>query len=168
MLTADRPTTTPGSGRTRRERVIDSGLGRWTRRRPFVGGALMVIGGLVVTVFPFLPVKNHVTAGVAIGWYDPEVGLTMVHPPLGLVGGIALVVCGVLTLRRPGAHRVVGMVGVGAALASFVLNHLGGFVVGMLLGILGGALTWSWLPGPRSDDGHEPLTDPEFFSLVNR
>lgn len=196
--------TTPDGGApelngnaTRRQRIARSPFGRWARRRPFVGGVLMVVGGAIVMVFPFLPVKNYVTAGVAVGWYDPDVGLRMVHPPLGLAGGLALVVCGALTLRRAGTHHLVGVIGVIAGFVSFVLNHLGGFVVGMLLGIVGGALTYSWMPGPRDgnglhvprrhdddpaggddggdadDDPAEPngrtsLTDPEFFSLVKR
>lgn len=137
--------------RPRRQRLVGSRVGRWARQRPFVGGAAMIIGGAIVVVFPFLPAKNYVTAGVAVGWYDRGTGLKMVHPPLGLVGGLALVICGALVLRRPGTHRVVGVVGVIAGVVSFFLNHLGGLVVGMLLGIVGGALAHSWVPGPRGE-----------------
>lgn len=36
-----------------------------------------------------------------------------------------------------------------AALGSWLTSNLGGFVFGMLLGVLGGALAFGWQPGER-------------------
>jgi hypothetical protein len=38
------------------------------------------------------------------------------------------------------------MIAVGTSLASFLLSNLGGFVIGMLLGILGGSMAVGWVP----------------------
>jgi hypothetical protein len=46
---------------------------------------------------------------------------------------------------------------------SLVISNFGGFLVGFLLGLVGGALSIAWAPGPVAEAGPDPaeLPDPE-------
>ncbi|MFI7636737.1 DUF6114 domain-containing protein [Nonomuraea sp. NPDC049400] len=109
------------------------GFGRWRRARPFWGGALVLLAGVELIAVPWatssLPVV--VRAGSAGATY---------------LLGLVLALLGVLLWAQP-AHRVFyGLVATLLALASFVYSNLGGFGLGLLLGLVGGALGTAWRP----------------------
>jgi hypothetical protein len=102
------------------------------RTRPFWGGLLVLIAGVEIGTLPLGPTDDLIKAG-------PNTGI-------GLACAGALLLMGVLILALPSQRVVAGLVAVGVSLASFVLSNLGGFAVGMLLGVVGGSLAVGWVP----------------------
>ncbi len=104
----------------------------WRGRRPFLGGVLMTLGGLEVlaTEKASLGVVVHVGMEGLSGYLIPTM----------------LVVCGVLTLVNPAQRMFYSVLGVLLALGSWVTSNLGGFFVGLLLGVAGSCLAFGWLP----------------------
>ncbi|BCL83244.1 hypothetical protein ccbrp13_57090 [Ktedonobacteria bacterium brp13] len=107
----------------------------WRRTRPFAGAILIMIAGLLVLwgpveLLPFalLPGSN-IWAGI-------------------LVGGLLLVM-GIIQLLAPSNALVTGAIAVVLSLVS-LLVAVGGFGIGMLLGITGGAMGIAWQPVSRS------------------
>lgn len=102
----------------------------WRRSRPFWSGLLSVAGGLTILLLP----ANQYTI------------LTL--PGLGglvgfLLGGL-ITALGALLWLRPEQHDVFGIAIVLLALASFIYTNLGGFLVGMILSVLGGCFAFAW------------------------
>jgi hypothetical protein len=64
----------------------------------------------------------------------------------GVLIGILLIAAGIVAWVHP-AHRVFyGIAGIVLGVVSFPASNLGGFLLGMLLAIIGGALAFAWVP----------------------
>jgi hypothetical protein len=111
----------------------DGGFRRWRRSRPFWGGLLLLIAGLEL----FL--SANLTLGDLEVHMGPEGFLSYLLPLL-------LILCGVLSWVSPGQRLFYGILGLLTAVYSLVGLNLGGFGLGMLLGIVGGALVLAWAP----------------------
>jgi hypothetical protein len=113
----------------------------WRRSRPFLGGLLLILAGLELLLIPLLSLLLHTSVKVVI-----YLGIGGVFGVL--IGGL-LVTCGLLAWLHPGQRVFYAITGVLLAVASFVVTNLGGFFLGMLLGVVGGSLVFGWLPaGP--------------------
>lgn len=106
---------------------------RWRRRRPFLGGVLIALGGVEL-------------------FFSGQLDIGKIHVQLGIEGlqatiiPIVLVLLGVLVVSMP-AHRIFyGVIALVLAVYSLVGVNLGGFFVGMLLSTVGGVLTVAWMP----------------------
>ena len=98
--------------------------------RPFWGGLWLVLGGVVVIRL------NSYPLGVVLGGgFSTSAGY--------ILGG-AMVLFGAVAWFSPLYARLMGLMGVLAALAAFVGSNLGGFLLGTVLGIVGGAMVWGW------------------------
>ncbi|GHO83968.1 DUF6114 domain-containing protein [Dictyobacter formicarum] len=113
----------------------------WRKTRPFAGAILIIIAGLLVlwgpvALLPFalLPGSN-IWAGI-------------------LVGGLILAM-GIIQLLVPSNALVAGSIAVVLSLVS-LLVAAGGFGIGMLLGIIGGAMGIAWQPVSRSQSRPRP------------
>src|ERR1700722_15499927 len=102
----------------------------WRRSRPFWGGLLLLLAGVELIAIPLLSVLAHGSVKVVI-----YIGIGGVFGVL--IGGL-LVACGLLTWFHPVQRVFYAIAGVLLALGSFVATNLGGFFVGMLLGVIGG------------------------------
>jgi hypothetical protein len=145
-----------------------SGFRRWRRARPFWGGLLLLIAGLELFF------SANLTLGDLEVHFGPEGFLSYLLPLL-------LILSGVLTWVTPGQRLFYGVVGLLTAVYSLIGLNLGGFGLGMFLGIIGGALVLAWAPrrpgpaptpppaatdeGPQTDDqpdehreDHDPAT----------
>jgi hypothetical protein len=121
----------------------------WRRSRPFWGGLLLVLAGLELLAIPLLSVLAHGSVKVVI-----YIGIGGVFGVL--IGGL-LVACGLLIWFHPGQRVFYAIAGVLLAVASFVATNLGGFFLGMLLGVTGASLSFGWTPGPGQAAGqHRP------------
>ncbi|GAA3337394.1 hypothetical protein GCM10017714_04230 [Curtobacterium pusillum] len=108
----------------------------WARARPFVGGLLVVLGGIELFCSGQLDLGNiRIQFGVE--------GLQATVIPL------ALVVLGILAVCSPAQRLFYGIVALALAVYSLIGVNLGGFVLGMLLSTVGGVLVVAWM-GPRS------------------
>ncbi|MFA1548472.1 DUF6114 domain-containing protein [Actinomadura chokoriensis] len=108
------------------------GFRRWRRTRPFWGGVFAVLGGLELIAIPLAPMPLVVHQGLAgvASW---------------LIGAL-LVTAGMLMWVQPAQRSFYGILAVLLSLASFLTSNFGGFFVGLLLGVVGGALGFAWSP----------------------
>ncbi|MEU3405687.1 DUF6114 domain-containing protein [Streptomyces sp. NPDC006670] len=107
-------------------------LRAWRRQRPFWGGLLLVLAGTELLLVPLAPVGVLVSLGLG--------GIAA----LGI--GAALIVAGLFLWWLPQARAYVSVHALLLSVLSFVVTNLGGFLVGALLGIAGGALGFGWTP----------------------
>ncbi|MFD4633160.1 DUF6114 domain-containing protein [Streptomyces sp. NPDC058284] len=108
---------------------------RWRRTRPFWGGLLLILGGAELILTPLSPLSVLVSLGLG--------GIAA----LGI--GIALIVAGLFLWLLPHTHHYVSVNALILSVLSFAATNLGGFLVGMLLGIAGSAMGFGWTPVPQ-------------------
>lgn len=103
----------------------------WRRSRPFWGGLFIVAAGtellsvsLTVNALPVAVMFGAVGAGYLIA--------------------LIMMIAGLLVWLQPGQRVFLGLVAVVLSMASFVYSNLGGFLLGMVLGLLGGVLAMAW------------------------
>ncbi|WP_340557870.1 DUF6114 domain-containing protein [Streptomyces sp. GSL17-111] len=108
----------------------------WRRSRPFWAGLLTLLGGLPIAYFPYANLKlGHLTLTMAT---TAGAG--------SLIIGVLLVTLG-LTMWFQSVVRVfAGIAAILLALISIPVSNLGGFFMGFLLSLVGGALSISWAP----------------------
>ena len=118
--------------------------------RPFWGALFVLFAGLEIGILPLGPTDQLIHAGKGV--FVSE------------ICAILLLAMGVLILFVPSQRILAALIAVAAAVASLPLSNLGGWVVGMLAGIIGGSLAFGWVPDKprrthwwqRSTDGPEP------------
>lgn len=123
------------------------GFRHWRRRRPFWGGLLLLLAGL----------ELFWSANQTIGDIQLHVG------PQGFLSYVLpliLVLCGLLIWFTPAQRLFYGILGLLSALYSFIGLNLGGFILGMVLGILGGALALAWVPQRSRPEAVTAAADP--------
>ncbi len=104
----------------------------WRAHRPFLGGLLLTLGGVEI----LLTVKISLKLVVHLGMQ-------------GLAGYLLpalMVVCGLLILFNPAQRLFYSIVGIMLTLGTWVTSNLGGFFVGLILGIVGSCMVFGWLP----------------------
>ena len=135
----------PGAHRRQRRQAARAAWRRWRRSRPFWGGLLLVLSGLELLALPLtgVLVKGQIKLVIYIG----------IGGVFGVLIGILLIAAGIVLWVNP-THRVFyGIAGIVLGIVSFPASNLGGFVLGMLLAIIGGALAFAWVPAePESVD----------------
>ncbi|CAM5514775.1 Integral membrane protein OS=Kitasatospora aureofaciens OX=1894 GN=GCM10010502_06250 PE=4 SV=1 [Kitasatospora aureofaciens] len=135
---ASAPTAAPASlaGPVRRD---------WRGRRPFWGGLLVTLGGaeILFTLWAPLPLLLHISLVGLAGYLVPSV----------------MLLCGLLILFNPTQRLFYSVLAVLASLASWVTSNLGGFLIGMLLGVVGACLTFGWLPDQPLRRGRQRRED---------
>ncbi|MFF0431097.1 DUF6114 domain-containing protein [Streptomyces sp. NPDC004327] len=105
---------------------------RWRHRRPFGAGLALTLGGAEILLTQRASVSVILAAGA--------------DSLAGYVLPIIMLVCGLLIVFNPRQRLFYSVIGVLASLASWVTSNLGGFLVGMLLGLVGSSLAFGWLP----------------------
>ncbi|WP_327357555.1 DUF6114 domain-containing protein [Streptomyces sp. NBC_01304] len=113
-------------------------LRRWRRTRPFWGGLLLILGGAELLLIPLSPLTVLVSLGLG--------GIAAI----GI--GLALIVAGVFLWLMPQARHYVSINALILSVLSFAATNLGGFLVGMLLGIAGSAMGFGWTPVPEGEE----------------
>ncbi|MEU3743169.1 DUF6114 domain-containing protein [Streptomyces sp. NPDC032198] len=116
----------------------------WRRTRPFWGGLLLVLGGAELLLVPLSPLTVLVSLGLG--------GLAAI----GI--GLALIAAGIFLWLLPHAHHYVSVNALILSVLSFAATNLGGFLVGMVLGIIGSAMGFGWTPVPEGaeEDAERP------------
>ncbi|MFF2780237.1 DUF6114 domain-containing protein [Streptomyces sp. NPDC058052] len=113
-----------------RARAAHAWFRAFRRTRPFWGAVWLVAGGWTVLKFSLSSVQLIVSTGFGgIAGY--------------LVGG-GMILCGLIPLAAPRQRYTFGLIGCVLAVVSLVVSNLGGFLVGMALGVLGGSMTVGW------------------------
>ncbi|MCD7437204.1 DUF6114 domain-containing protein [Streptomyces lincolnensis] len=118
------------SGRPRQG--TGSAFRRWRAARPFWGGLLLALGGaeILLTQKASLKVVLHIGMQGLAGYLLP----------------VLLVVLGLLILFNPAQRLFYSITAVLLSLGTWVTSNMGGFFIGLLLGVVGSCLTFGWLP----------------------
>ncbi|MGW7313801.1 DUF6114 domain-containing protein [Streptomyces sp. NPDC054854] len=119
---------------------------RWRRGRPFWGGLFAVLAGAWICVLPLAPLKIMLQQGVA--------GIPSV------LMGIVMIVLGLTAWFSPRQRSLAGLLTTLIATAALVLSNLGGFLIGTLLGIIGGGLMFAWQPSATRRSGGSAAPGP--------
>jgi hypothetical protein len=122
----------PEGGRLHRWRL---GFRAWRRTRPFWGGLLVTLGG-----------------GEILLTYRAAFGVVLHFGLYGLAGYLVpglLALLGLMILFDPVHRTFYAVLAVLAALGTWLTSNLGGFFIGMLLGLIGGSLAFGWQQGAR-------------------
>lgn len=110
----------------------------WRRSRPFWGGVTAIVAGVEMYALTAVPFSLMVIQGIA--------GVS------ALLIMILMVVLALVSWYQPHLRLVTGLIIVILALASILLTNLGGFLIGMLLGVHSGASIAAWRPREAHDD----------------
>jgi MFS family permease len=116
-----------------------------------IGGILILLGGMLLTavsafVLPYLtytdvnPPPDLLPSGI------PHLvsGMVGVMGVFGLISGVMVLASAVMVRLRPDHRETWGILMLVFSLLSFI--SLGGFILGALLGIVGGIMTLRWRP----------------------
>ena len=135
----DYTATTRATGVTRHAEDGNASLWQqfrsWRRSRPFWGAFFALLAGaeiLLTEIAPFGIIIHMGTRGL-----------------LGYAVPILMMLCGLMLWFAPHPRAFYASLILLLSLASFLTTNLGGFILGMLLGLLGGSLAISWAPGER-------------------
>jgi hypothetical protein len=79
-----------------------------------------------------------------MGGYGHSGGAMSIFSLAGLISGIVVIVGAIMLNARPTEHKAWGVIVLIFSIISFV--GMGGFFIGALLGIAGGALSLAWRP----------------------
>ena len=75
----------------------------------------------------------------------------------GYIVPVMLLLCGIMLWLNPAQRAYNSLFGMALALLSWITSNLGGFFIGMLLSLVGGALAFAWAP----DSERQPLGRPD-------
>lgn len=131
---------------------------RWRHTRPFWAGMFVIIGGLVIISYPLGPLVDMMAVGSA--------ALT------GVAIGLILVTGGLFFWFAPHQRLFISIVLMICSVLSLVASNLGGFLIGMVLGMVGSSMAFGWKPaGERSTgtmpEGEKPSPVPRSGSSTN-
>jgi hypothetical protein len=115
------------------------GFTAWRRGRPFWAGLFVGAGAFVILFPPFV--------GVKLG--DVVISITTIGGTSALLIGALLAICAVSLWVQPKFRLAAGLVTVLLSLVALVVTNLGGFLVGTILSLLGGALAVAWTDEPK-------------------
>ncbi|MEW2071457.1 DUF6114 domain-containing protein [Streptomyces sp. NPDC007346] len=123
--------------------VYRRGFRTWRGNRPFWAGLFTILGGVPIAYFPY--------ADLHLG--NMTLAMSTTAGAGSLIIGVLLITLG-LTMWFHSIVRVfAGVAAILLALISIPVANIGGFVIGFLLALIGGALSISWAPGePEADD----------------
>ncbi len=111
---------------------------QWRRTRPFWAGVWCLLGGAIIIYGPLTVIKLVLVAGTVV-W-------------AGILIGALVCVMGLFMWFSPEFRQVLGVLAILFSMVSLVTSNFGGFVVGMLLGVIGGAMAFGWTPLPAKTD----------------
>jgi hypothetical protein len=132
-----------------------------TKARPVTAFILSFIGGLIILVGSVVSSLWYL-AGSPYGWFGGmwggmmgmwhgsmgsfglPYGYMVAFSLIGVVSGIIVTICAVMLNTRPEEHTAWGAIILVFSIISFL--SMGGFFIGAILGLAGGAFALSWRP----------------------
>ncbi|MCC9306938.1 DUF6114 domain-containing protein [Kitasatospora sp. RB6PN24] len=108
----------------------------WRRSRPFWGGMVAVLAGLPILYFPYA----HLSLG------GLSIAMSTTAGAGSLVIGLLLMLLGVAAWFQPMSRVFCGVGVTILTLISLPVSNLGGFGLGLILGLIGGGLLCAWTP----------------------
>ncbi|GGW34514.1 hypothetical protein GCM10010503_08330 [Streptomyces lucensis JCM 4490] len=109
----------------------------WRGTRPFWAGLYVLLSGLPIMYFPYFHLQlGHLTLAMAT---TAGAG--------SLIIGVLLVVLGISLWFQKHVRTFAGVAAILLALVSLPVSNFGGFLMGFLLALIGGAMAIAWVPG---------------------
>ncbi|MEV6679293.1 DUF6114 domain-containing protein [Streptomyces erythrochromogenes] len=118
----------------------------WRGRRPFWAGLFTLLGGFPIAYFPY--------ADLRLG--NVSLAMATTGGAGALIIGVLLITLGLALWFQQTIRVFAGVASILLALVSLPVSNLGGFGMGFILSLVGGALALSWAPGQPVDE--EPAT----------
>ena len=129
-------------------RALRRNFRNWRGQRPFWAGLFTLLGGIPIAYFPYASFKlGHMTLSMAT---TAGAG--------SLIIGVLLVTLGLTMWFQAVARVFAGVAAILLALVSIPIANLGGFIIGFLFSLVGGALALSWIPVKKAPEP-EAVTD---------
>ena len=135
----------PVSGFSRARRAFRN----WRRTRPFWGGLLVLIAGFPILYFPY--------ATLSLGGLSLH--LSTSAGASSLVIGLLLFSIGISVWFQPLIRIFAGIAALVLTLVSIPQSNLAGFGLGLIPGLIGGALILAW--APLKEQPVEELPEPD-------
>ncbi|AWW37475.1 membrane protein [Streptomyces sp. AS58] len=131
-------------------RVFRRNFRAWRGTRPFWAGLFVMLGGLPIAYFPYANLRiGHLTLAMAT---TAGAG--------SLIIGVLLVVLGFSLWFQKHVRTFAGVAAILLALVSIPVSNLGGFLVGFLLALIGGAMAVAWAEdGPSAQQPAQVKTE---------
>ncbi|MEH7417883.1 DUF6114 domain-containing protein [Neobacillus drentensis] len=105
------------------------GINKWRKGRPLWGSVITILSGVMILWVPLnLYLSTFLPGSIAI---------------IGLLFGGVITLIGMVAVFFPNASKILGIFTIFLSILS-VIGALGGFLVGTLFGIVGGALLMAW------------------------
>jgi len=105
------------------------GIKEWRKNRPLWGSVITILSGVMILWVPLnLYLSTFLPGSIAI---------------IGLLFGGLITLIGIIAIFFPNASKILGIFTIFLSILS-VIGALGGFLVGTLFGIVGGALLLAW------------------------
>ena len=98
---------------------------------------------------PFSSIIIAAPAYITIRISDLLVMISTISGVSTLLIGVLLAMFGLGAWFQPATSNYVGVLGIIVAIIALPTSNLGGFIIGSLLGIIGGAFTFAWQPGEQ-------------------
>ena len=112
---------------------------RWRSGRPFFPGLLLILSGIIIAAPAYITIRIS----------DLLVMISTISGVSTLLIGVLLAMFGLGAWFQPATSNYVGVLGIIVAIIALPTSNLGGFIIGSLLGIIGGAFTFAWQPGEQ-------------------
>ena len=112
---------------------------RWRSGRPFFPGLLLILSGIIIAAPAYITIRIS----------DLLVMISTISGVSTLLIGVLLAMFGLGAWFQPTTSNYVGVLGIIVAIIALPTSNLGGFIIGSLLGIIGGAFTFAWQPGEQ-------------------
>ncbi|MFI2431066.1 DUF6114 domain-containing protein [Streptomyces sp. NPDC018693] len=118
-------------------RVFRRNFRAWRGNRPFWAGLYVMIGGVPIMYFPYA----HIQLGALTLAMSTTAGAG------SLIIGVLLVVLGFSLWFQQHVRTFAGVAAILLALVSIPVSNFGGFLIGFLFAMVGGAMAVAWGPG---------------------
>ncbi|MCQ9185061.1 hypothetical protein KMT30_39740 [Streptomyces sp. IBSBF 2953] len=120
----------------------------WRGTRPFWAGLFVLLAGFPIAYFPYAHLQvGHLTLAMAT---TAGAG--------SLIIGVLLGVLGISLWFQKHVQVFAGVAAILLGLVSIPVSNLGGFLIGFLLALIGGAMAVSWAPGAPPAPAPAPET----------
>jgi hypothetical protein len=118
-------------------RVFRRNFRAWRGDRPFWAGLFVLLAGFPIAYFPYANLQiGHLTLAMAT---TAGAG--------SLIIGVLLGVLGLSLWFQKHVRTFAGVAAILLGLVSLPVSNLGGFLIGFLFAMIGGAMAVSWAPG---------------------
>lgn len=114
---------------------------RWRKQRPFGAGLLMILAGIVIMAPAYLSFELS----------NIQIQISAMGGVSTLVIGILLITCGLMCWFRGEGRILAGVAALILSILALWQSNFGGFGIGLILGLIGGALALAWDPQSRQD-----------------